>query len=182
MSRLFVRLPERLVKPVSNVLTLYSFSSENWSRPLAEVEELFRLLRFFIRTDLAELHKNNTIIRVIGERDQVPNDVLNLLDEALSLTKDNTGLTLVIAFNYGARNEITNAVKRIASKVAAGEIDVEAIDHDLISHCLDTQSLPDPDLIIRTSRRTTVEQLSSLASCLFRVFISAVQLARIYGR
>lgn len=132
-------------------LTLYSFSTENWTRPPEEINELFRLLRFFIRTDLAELHKANTIIRVIGERDRVPSDILDLLDEAVTLTKNNTGLTLVIAFNYGARLEITNAVKVIAEQVSKGEIEVGDINADLIGGTLDTGGLPDPDLIIRTS-------------------------------
>ncbi len=88
------------------VLTIYSFSTENWSRPEAEVSELMRLLRFFIRSDLADLHRNNVKIRIIGERAGLAPEILALLDEAESTTAANSGLTLVVAFNYGARQEI----------------------------------------------------------------------------
>ena len=137
-------------------LTLFSFSSENWSRPEAEIKELFSLLRNFIRRDLAELHENGVRIRIIGSRDKVPDDVLKLLDEAVGLTQSNKGQTLVIAFNYGARSEIVDAAKMIAMQVASGELDLEAIDENIVSENLYTQGIPDPDLLIRTSGEVRV--------------------------
>lgn len=132
-------------------LTLYSFSSENWSRPDSEISELFGLLRLFIRKNLAELHQNNVRILVIGDEDRVPDDILRLIGEAVDLTKTNTGLSLVIAFNYGARGEITKAVQKIAAAVRDGRLAVEDIDADLLERNLHTCAIPDPDLIIRTS-------------------------------
>lgn len=132
-------------------LTLYSFSSENWSRPEAEITELFGLLRMFIRRDLADLHKNNVCVKVIGRKNDVPDDILALLDEAQNLTQNNTAQTLVIAFNYGARDEICDAVKTIASEVSSGKLRIEDITNDTISNALDTKNIPDPDLLIRTS-------------------------------
>ena len=102
-------------------LTLYSFSSENWSRPAEEISDLMGLMKRFIRRDLAELHKSNVRIVIIGERTNVEADMLALLDEAQQLTTANSGLTLVIAFNYGARSEIAEAARRIARQVAAGD-------------------------------------------------------------
>jgi undecaprenyl diphosphate synthase len=132
-------------------LTLYSFSTENWSRPRSEVGELFSLLKHFIRRDLAELHQANVSVRVIGEREGVPADVLNLLVEAEKLTAENTGQKLVIAFNYGGRNEITGAARRLARMAAEGLIDPDEITPEVFSNVLDTAGIPDPDLIIRTS-------------------------------
>ena len=132
-------------------LTLYSFSSENWRRPAEEVGFLMGLLKFFIRRDLAELHAENTRIRVIGEREGLSTDVSGLLDEAEHVTRDNTGLTVVIAFNYGSRNEIVRGVRALAAKVAAGEMALEEIDAEAISGSLFTADIPDPDLVVRTS-------------------------------
>ena len=134
-----------------NYLTLYSFSSENWSSPESEINELFGLLRMFIRRHLAELHENNVRIRIIGDEDGVPSDILKMIDEAQKLTNANTGLTLVIAFNYGARGEIASAMKKIAKSVADGELSVDDISAETVSQNLHTSDIPDPDLIIRTS-------------------------------
>jgi undecaprenyl diphosphate synthase len=132
-------------------LTLFSFSSENWSRPKEEIHDLFGLLRRFVRRDLAELHKNGIKIRVIGARDGLEGDILHMLDDAVELTKDNTALNLTIAFNYGARDEIARAAERIAEDVKAGTIAPSDITQDLFGSYLDTAGLPDPDLLIRTS-------------------------------
>jgi len=132
-------------------LTIYSFSSENWSRPADEISELMGLMKRFIRRDLAELHQAGVRIRVIGERDGVDPELLTLIDEATDLTKLNTGLTLVIAFNYGGRNEIARAAQRLARDVADGRLAPEDISVDAISEALDTGGVPDPDLLIRTS-------------------------------
>ncbi|UVC11105.1 isoprenyl transferase [Rhizobium sp. TH2] len=132
-------------------LTLFAFSSENWSRPEAEVTDLMGLLKAFIRRDLADLHSQNVRIRVIGSRDNLRSDILPLLIEAEETTRHNTGLTLVIAFNYGARDEIVRATKKLAEKVARGEIAAADIDSQAIENQLDTNGIPDPDLVIRTS-------------------------------
>jgi undecaprenyl diphosphate synthase len=132
-------------------LTLFSFSSENWTRPAAEIQFLFGLLRNFIRRDLADLHANGVRVTVIGERDGLPKDILGLIEEAERLTAANTALRLVVAFNYGARNEIARSMRRIAAKIAAGLLDPGSIGEATISENLDTAGIPDPDLIIRTS-------------------------------
>ncbi|MHC1548984.1 isoprenyl transferase [Phyllobacterium sp. K27] len=132
-------------------LTLFAFSSENWSRPRSEVSDLMGLLKLFIRRDLADLHRENVRVRIIGEREGLAKDILGLLTEAETLTQKNQGLTLVIAFNYGSRNEITRAVKKLVDDVAAGIIAGSAITAEDISARLDTAEMPDPDLIIRTS-------------------------------
>lgn len=132
-------------------LTLFSFSSENWSRPAAEVEFLFGLMRIFIRRDLARLHRQGVRVRIIGARSGLPDDITAMINEAESKTAANTGLVLVFAFNYGGRNEITRAVREIARKVAEGGIDPDEVDETMLSAHLDTGDMPDPDLVIRTS-------------------------------
>lgn len=132
-------------------LTIYSFSSENWSRPADEVGELMSLMKRFIRQDLAELHQNNVRIRVIGQRANVDPELLALIDEACDLTELNNALTLVIAFNYGSRTEIALAARRLAEQVAAGTLAPEAINEDALAAHLGTSGIPDPDLLIRTS-------------------------------
>jgi len=132
-------------------LTIFSFSAENWSRPASEIGELMGLLRRFIRNDLAELHKRNVRVRIIGERTSLDPDIERLLAEAEELTKSNTGLTLVVAFNYGARQEITRAARRIADEVATGRLAPGEVTVETVAGCLDAPDLPDPDLIIRTS-------------------------------
>jgi len=132
-------------------LTIFSFSSENWSRPQSEIRDLLSLLRRFIRNDLAELHKSNVRVRVIGERDDLAPDIRRLLQEAEDLTHANDGLTLVVAFNYGARQEIARAARRLAGEVAAGRLAASDITPELLARHLDAPDLPDPDVIIRTS-------------------------------
>ena len=132
-------------------LTIFSFSSENWSRPVAEVKELMGLLRRFVRNDLADLHQNNVRVRVIGDRNGLSPDIGPLLIEAEELTRNNNGLNLIVAFNYGARQEIARAARRIGEAVARGELKTDDIDVDRFSSFLDAPDVPDPDLIIRTS-------------------------------
>ncbi|MFC5386449.1 isoprenyl transferase [Aquamicrobium segne] len=132
-------------------LTVYAFSSENWSRPKSEVSDLMGLLKLFIRRDLAELHGQGVRVRVIGDRESLQPDIRSLLEEAETLTRHNTGLTLVIAFNYGGRDEIVRAVRKLSEAVLQGKIQP----HDIAVHdfaaALDTSGIPDPDLVIRTS-------------------------------
>ncbi len=132
-------------------LTVYSFSAENWTRPAAEIIDLMGLLKRFIRKDLADLHRNGVRVRVIGERERLAADIRVLLDEAEDLTRRNTGLQLIVAFNYGGRQEITAAVRRIAAQVLSGEIAPACVTTETIEAHLDTAGIPDPDLIIRTS-------------------------------
>ncbi|KDR90571.1 UDP pyrophosphate synthase [Agrobacterium sp. TS43] len=132
-------------------LTLFAFSSENWRRPESEVSDLMGLLKAFIRRDLAELHRENVRVRIIGDRQGLKHDIRSLLEEAEQMTADNTKLTLVIAFNYGSRDEIARATAAIARDVAEGRLNAESITPEMISARLDTSGMPDPDLIIRTS-------------------------------
>jgi undecaprenyl diphosphate synthase len=133
------------------ILTIFSFSAENWSRPPAEIGELMALLRRFIRNDLADLHRNGVKVRVIGARADLAPDIRALLDEAENLTKDNDKLLLVVAFNYGARQEIARAAQRLAAEVVAGRTAIAEVTAEKLATHLDAPDLPDPDLIIRTS-------------------------------
>jgi undecaprenyl diphosphate synthase len=133
------------------VLTVYAFSTENWRRPDDEIDALFGLLRGFIRSDLDRLDKAGVRIRILGQREGVPQDILTLMDQAESQTADNTIMTLVIAFNYGGQLEIADATRKIALKVASGEIEAGDVTPQLISAHLPTSAWPDPDLVIRTS-------------------------------
>jgi undecaprenyl diphosphate synthase len=132
-------------------LTIFSFSSENWTRPQSEIRDLLMLLRRFIRNDLADLHKSNVRVRIIGERDSLDRDIRLMLQEAEDLTRNNGGLTLVVAFNYGARQEIARAARRLAAEIAGGRLSAEAITPELLASHLDTPDVPDPDVIVRTS-------------------------------
>ncbi|EFI50178.1 isoprenyl transferase [Afipia sp. 1NLS2] len=132
-------------------LTIFSFSSENWSRPASEIGDLFGLLRRFIRNDLASLHSDGVCVRIIGEREGLEPDIKALLKEAEDLTRHNTRLTLVVAFNYGSRHEIAHAAQRLAVEVAEGKRDPATITAETLGSYLDVPDIPDPDLIIRTS-------------------------------
>jgi len=133
------------------VLTIYSFSSENWARPTAEIDDLMGLMKRFLRRDLAELHQKNVRIRMIGRRAGIDPDLLAMVDDAVSLTAHNTALTLVIAFNYGSRDEIADAARHLAQRVLSGDLAPEDITPDLLGAELATSDLPQPDLLIRTS-------------------------------
>ncbi len=132
-------------------LTLYAFSSENWKRPTEEVDDLMGLLRHYLKQELRDLHKNGVRVRFIGVRDRLAADIIDLIQEAEALTRDNRNLTLVIAINYGGQAEIAAAARAIAEAVAAGALAPEAIDETVFARHLDTHDMPDPDLIIRTS-------------------------------
>jgi undecaprenyl diphosphate synthase len=132
-------------------LTLFGFSSENWKRPLAEVDDLMGLLRHYLRGEIAELHRNNVRLRVIGDRDRLAPDIVTLIINAEALTRDNSGVNLTIALSYGGRAEIIAAMRAMAEKAAAGALAPEAIDEAAVSRHLFTADIPDPDLLIRTS-------------------------------
>ena len=131
-------------------LTIYSFSAENWSRPETEISFLLDLLRRFIRQDVADLHDAGVKIKIIGSRENLEPSMIALLEDAERVTSQNTSLNLIVAFNYGSRQEISRAVAAIAAKVKSGDIDVAEISPELISQNLDTFGIPDPDLLIRT--------------------------------
>jgi undecaprenyl diphosphate synthase len=131
-------------------LTIFSFSSENWTRPASEISDLLNLMKRYIRRDLATLHKHNVRIRVIGERSDDA-EIRGMIEEAESLTAANTGLNLVVAFNYGSRAEIVGAARRLAEQVQAGTLTTDAITPERFARELHTVGLPDPDLLIRTS-------------------------------
>jgi len=132
-------------------LTLYAFSTENWDRPEYEVVGLMELLVNTIRDEVGTLNKNNIRLHVIGDMSMLPDYAKKELDEALQITKKNTGLNLVMALSYSGRWELMNAVKNIAHEVKEGKLQVEAIDQDTLQKFLCTSDFPDPELMIRTS-------------------------------
>jgi undecaprenyl diphosphate synthase len=132
-------------------LTIYSFSAENWSRPADEVSDLLGLLKRFIQRDVADMHGAGVKVRVIGERADLSSDIAALIDQTERLTRDNTKLTLVVAFNYGSRQEIARAARGLAEEVKAGRLRPEEITPEAISRSLYASDVPDPDLLIRTS-------------------------------
>jgi len=132
-------------------LTLYAFSTENWNRPLAEVNGLMQLLVSTLKTELKILLDNNVRLSTIGNISLLPERCQNEILEAMEETKDNTGLTLILALNYSGRWELVEAVRRIAGAVESGTISTDDIDTDLISSNLATKNIPDPELLIRTS-------------------------------
>ncbi|SDT46535.1 Undecaprenyl pyrophosphate synthetase [Paenibacillaceae bacterium GAS479] len=132
-------------------LTLYAFSTENWKRPKSEVEFLMRLPQEFLALELEELIENNVQVRMMGYQENLPSYTLEALEEAIEKTKDNTGLVLNFALNYGSRAEMIDAVRAIAMDAAAGGLNPDDIDERLFAGRLFSSELPDPDLLIRTS-------------------------------
>jgi len=151
-------------------LTLFSFSSENWSRPESEIRDLMTLLRRFIRSDLADLHKHGVKIRIIGARSGIEGDIIRLIEDAVKLTSKNNGLQLTVAFNYGSRDEIARAAKRMAELVQEGTLKPEDITPENLSKYLDTAELPDPDLLIRTSGEVRLSNFL-LWQCAYTEFV-----------
>ena len=132
-------------------LTLFSFSSENWNRPKAEVDELMNLLRRSIKSELADMLEMGVRLRVIGERSRLPDDVQRQIEDAERRSADNSKLHVNVALSYGSRQEIAGAARRLAERVKCGELDPSDINEDLFALSLDTAESPDPDLLIRTS-------------------------------
>jgi undecaprenyl diphosphate synthase len=132
-------------------LTVFSFSAENWTRPKDEISFNFGLLRRFVASDLEKLHRNNVRVKIIGSREGLDDGLRRLIAEVEATTAMNTGLKLQVAFNYGGKAEITEAVRRIGSLVATGRLKPEDITEDTIGRALYTAGMPDPDIIIRTS-------------------------------
>ncbi len=132
-------------------LSLYAFSAENWKRPKAEIDTLMTLLREYIQRELAEIHRNNIRLKILGHYEQLPYEVRSDLDDALRLTATNTGMVLNVALNYSARKEITDAFNSIMNERQAGGNTGAIVTEEMISDHLYTGGLPDPDLLIRTS-------------------------------
>ena len=132
-------------------LTVYSFSTENWRRPVSEVNALFGLLKAYVKRDLDRLAREGVRVRILGTREGLPADISELVDRAETRTAANAEFNLCIAFNYGGREEIVRAVKKLAQATARGELSAGDISEDMFSSLLDTADMPDPDIVIRTS-------------------------------
>jgi undecaprenyl diphosphate synthase len=132
-------------------LTMFGFSSENWRRPEGEVFDLMQLLRFYLRSEIAELHKNGVRLRVIGDRSKLSGDIVTMIEKAEELTRGNTELNLVIALSYGSRQEITDATRQMVRDALEGRLRPEDITEESFSARLLTRDIPDPDLLVRTS-------------------------------
>jgi undecaprenyl diphosphate synthase len=146
-----------------NYLTLYAFSTENWTRPQNEIDELMGMLRIYMKSEAAELHKNNVRLRVIGFRERLAQDIIEMIDNLENMTKDNTGLNLTVALDYGGRQEIVNAAQQLVRE----NIDIT---EENLSAKLFTSDLPDPDLLIRTSGEMRVSNFL-LWQCAYSEFI-----------
>lgn len=151
-------------------LTLFGFSSENWNRPEGEVFDLMGLLRRYLQSETASLHRKNIRIRVIGDRSRFSDDIVSLITTAEEMTAGNDGLNLTAALSYGGRQDITTAARTIATKAAAGELDPQSIDEELFGQHLWTHDLPDPDLLIRTSNEQRISNFL-LWQCAYTEFV-----------
>lgn len=150
-----VKTVRKLVEYAADIgiecMTLYSFSTENWNRPKSEIKALFDLLKQYMQRDIRRLQERGVRVRILGTKRNLSKDMLSLLQHVEEVTKDNTQFYLNIAFNYGGRDEIVRAARRLAQDCKAGNIDIDKIDEALFSNYLDTAGQPDPDLVIRTS-------------------------------
>ena len=132
-------------------LTVYAFSTENWKRPVEEVSGIFKLLIVYMKKELDELHANNVKVKIFGDYSRLPKESIDALETALEKTKNNTGLTFNIARNYGGRDEIMRAVRRLAAECCDGQLTAEQLTEDMVSDRLYTGGIPDPEVVIRTS-------------------------------
>jgi undecaprenyl diphosphate synthase len=146
---------ERVVRAAKDLnvkyLTLFAFSTENWQRPVEEVDGLMGLLRIYLRSKTAEMHENGVRLKIIGDRTRLSKDILDLINYAETLTAPNNDITVTMAISYSGRWDIAQATQKIAERVFKGEINPDDITQDMIAQNLDTAGLPEPDLIIRTS-------------------------------
>jgi undecaprenyl diphosphate synthase len=151
-------------------LTIYSFSTENWTRPKTEVMFLLELLRRFISQDVAELHASGVKIQIIGDRANLDVKLVRMIEDAERLTAENTKLKLTVAFNYGSRQELVRAAQKIAARVQSGTLDFDSITADTVSQALDTAGMPDPDLLIRTGGEERISNFL-LWQCAYAEFV-----------
>ena len=166
---------KRIVRAAADLnisyLTLFGFSSENWSRPADEINELMRLLRMFLRAETAELHRNNVRLRMIGSRQELSPDIVQMIENAETLMKDNTGLNLTIALNYGGRNEILQAATDFAAKMKTENLTPDfALAEEFFPSFLMTKDIPDPDILIRTSGEKWISNFL-LWQCAYTEFV-----------
>lgn len=150
-SKAVERVCEDAYKLGVKYLTVYAFSTENWSRPQEEVDALMNLLRSYMKDCVKISQKNNMRVRIIGDKSRLAADIQESIATLEEASKDNTGLYFQVAINYGGRDEIVRAVKKVAAKVQNGELTAEQITDEVIANHLDTAGVPDPDLLIRTS-------------------------------
>jgi undecaprenyl diphosphate synthase len=157
------------------MLTLFAFSTENWTRPADEVSDLMGLLRHYLRSELEELSRNGARLRVVGDRSRLARDIVSDIADAETRTRANARIDVNICINYGARDEIVAAARNLARKAAAGEIAPERIDEDLFERSLLTAGMPDPDLLIRTSGEQRISNFM-LWQCAYAelVFVDAL--------
>ncbi len=151
-------------------LTIYSFSTENWTRPKTEVMFLLELLRRFISQDVAELHASGVKIQIIGDRANLDAKLVRMIEDAERLTAENTKLKLTVAFNYGSRQELVRAAQKIAAQVQSGTLNSDSITADTLSQSLDTAGMPDPDLMIRTGGEERISNFL-LWQCAYAEFV-----------
>lgn len=175
----------RVVKEAADLgvsyITLFGFSSENWRRPKDEVEELMKLLRHYLRAETAELHKNGARLRVIGDRSAFDADIIELIESAEALTRDNTAITVIMALNYGGRADIIHAVeKTLSDALSAQGVQTLNVPSVFESH-LTTAGIPDPDLLIRTSGEKRISNFL-LWQCAYTEFIFTETLWPDFGR
>ena len=173
---------ESSVKYGVRYLTLFSFSSENWKRPPAEIDDLMGLLRRYLRSEIAELHKNGVRLRVIGERRHLGQDIVDLINHCERQTADNSTLDLILALSYGGRTELTSAMRQIGREIESGKLAADQIDENCVASHLDTMGIPDPDLLIRTSGEQRISNFLLWQLGLFRVRIFGRPLARFLRR
>tara|TARA_B100001769_G_scaffold199676_1_gene159626 strand:- start:69 stop:770 length:702 start_codon:yes stop_codon:yes gene_type:complete len=155
-------------------LTIYAFSSENWSRPKIEVNGLMKLLNHFLKTEGSSLLKNKVRLRTIGRLEALPKDTQEMLESTTQKTKDLDTLTLTIALNYSAKNEIVDAFKAMIKENEKKEIDLESMDYETIENYLYTRDLPNPDLIIRTSGEFRLSNFLLLQSAYSEIYVTPV--------
>lgn len=163
----------RVVKSATELglhyITLFGFSSENWKRPESEIKDLMNLLRYYLRAETAELHKNGARLRVIGERRAFDDDIIKLIENAEALTEDNKKITVIIALNYGGRHDIMTAFKRLHSAHIGEKLELSTIAEQLPGFLM-TAGIPDPDLLIRTSGEKRISNFL-LWQCAYSEFV-----------
>ena len=158
-------------------LTVYAFSTENWNRPDSEVKILMDIFSKYMVDKLQKVGQKNMKIRFIGERSRLDKAMIEKIENLEESTKDNTGLNFTVALNYGSRDEMVRAMRKMAAEIKEGKLEPEDITEEKYNTYLDTAELPDPDLLIRTSGEQRLSNLSALAACLYRILFYGCNVA-----